>query len=53
VAWHALRHTNIALLFGVIQACNTIAMVSPWCNNGTLVNYLKECLSANPLELVS
>jgi serine/threonine protein kinase len=54
VAWHTLRHENIAQLFGVIQSCNTIAMISPWCNNGTLVEYLKEVNpSANRLELVS
>ena len=54
VAWHTLRHENIAQLFGVIQSCNTIGMISPWCNNGTLVDYLKEVNpSANRLELVS
>ncbi|OAX38704.1 kinase-like protein [Rhizopogon vinicolor AM-OR11-026] len=40
VAWHRLRHSNIAQLYGVIQSPNSIAMVSPWCNNGTLTRYL-------------
>lgn len=54
VAWHALRHPNIAQLFGIIQSCNTIAMISPWCANGNLLNYLKEVDPlANRLELVS
>ena len=42
VAWHTLRHDNIAPLFGVVQSCDTIAMISPWCDNGTLIHYLKE-----------
>ncbi|EGN97419.1 hypothetical protein SERLA73DRAFT_75104 [Serpula lacrymans var. lacrymans S7.3] len=42
VAWHRLHHPNIAQLFGAIQSMNTIAMVSPWCNNGTIIHYLEK-----------
>ncbi|KAF7971576.1 hypothetical protein HWV62_20828 [Athelia sp. TMB] len=42
VAWHSLRHENIAQLFGVIQSFDTIAMISPWCDNGTLTHYIKD-----------
>ncbi|KIJ67231.1 hypothetical protein HYDPIDRAFT_148722 [Hydnomerulius pinastri MD-312] len=41
VAWHRLQHPNIAPLYGVIQSVNTIAMVSPWCNNGTIMQYIQ------------
>ncbi|KAG1744958.1 kinase-like domain-containing protein [Suillus paluster] len=41
VAWHRLHHSNIAQLYGVAQSPNSIAMVSPWCNNGTLTHYLE------------
>ncbi|KAG6334576.1 hypothetical protein ID866_4513 [Astraeus odoratus] len=41
VAWHRLQHPNIALLYGVVQSANGIAMVSPWCNNGTIMQYLE------------
>ncbi|KAH7886676.1 kinase-like domain-containing protein [Phlebopus sp. FC_14] len=41
VAWHRLQHANIAPLYGVIQSANTIAMVSPWCNNGTIIQYIQ------------
>ncbi|EIW77962.1 kinase-like protein [Coniophora puteana RWD-64-598 SS2] len=41
-AWHRLQHPNIAQLFGVIQSMSTIAMVSPWCNNGTIMHYLEK-----------
>lgn len=41
IAWHRLQHPNIAPLYGVIQSANSIAMVSPWCNNGTIMQYLE------------
>ncbi|KAF9221082.1 kinase-like protein [Gyrodon lividus] len=41
VAWHRLQHPNIAPLCGVIQAVNSIAMVSPWYNNGTIMEYIQ------------
>jgi serine/threonine protein kinase len=53
IAWHTLHHQNIAQLYGVIQSCDTIAMISPWCNNGTLIDYLEVNPSVNRLELVS
>jgi len=53
VAWHRLQHPNIAKLHGVIQHSNTIAMVSPWCENGTICYYLKEVNpTADRLKLV-
>ncbi|TDL14291.1 kinase-like protein [Rickenella mellea] len=42
LAWHRLEHPNIAPLYGVMQLPSTLAMVSPWCDNGTIVKYLKE-----------
>ncbi|KZP22879.1 kinase-like protein [Athelia psychrophila] len=54
VAWHSLRHDNIAQLFGVIQSFDTIAMISPWCDNGTLIHYIKDVnASADRLALLA
>ncbi|KAG8215780.1 kinase-like domain-containing protein [Butyriboletus roseoflavus] len=40
-AWHRLQHANICPLYGVIQSVHSIAMVSPWCNNGTIMQYIQ------------
>ncbi|KAF9242817.1 kinase-like domain-containing protein [Melanogaster broomeanus] len=53
VAWHRLQHPNIAPLYGVMQAVNSIAMVSPWCNNGTIMEYIqREDIRADRLALL-
>ncbi|KAI6008736.1 kinase-like domain-containing protein [Pisolithus orientalis] len=41
IAWYRLQHPNIAPLYGVIQSANSMAMVSPWCKNGTIMHYLE------------
>ncbi|PPQ99375.1 hypothetical protein CVT24_009205 [Panaeolus cyanescens] len=41
VAWHRLSHRNVSQLFGVYQSPTSIAMVSQWCENGTMPSYLK------------
>ncbi|KAH8109534.1 kinase-like protein [Phellopilus nigrolimitatus] len=41
-AWYRLDHPHVAKLYGVVQLPNSLAMVSPWCENGTVVKYLKE-----------
>lgn len=54
LAWHRLDHPHIARLYGVMQMPNTLAMVSPWCEYGTIVAYLKEKdPGADRLQLVS
>ncbi|KAG6371060.1 hypothetical protein JVT61DRAFT_10597 [Boletus reticuloceps] len=40
-AWYRLQHRNICPLYGVIQSVYSIAMVSPWCNNGTFMQYIQ------------
>ncbi|TCD63007.1 hypothetical protein EIP91_006099 [Steccherinum ochraceum] len=42
LTWHRLRHPHIAPLYGIVQLPHHLAMVSPWCTNGTVVHYLKE-----------
>ncbi|THH05918.1 hypothetical protein EW145_g4447 [Phellinidium pouzarii] len=41
-AWYRLEHPHVAKLYGVMQHSNSLAMVSPWCENGTIVKYLRE-----------
>ncbi|THH31206.1 hypothetical protein EUX98_g2985 [Antrodiella citrinella] len=40
--WHRLRHPHIASLYGIVQLPHHLAMISPWCDNGTVVHYLKD-----------
>ncbi|KAH0835653.1 kinase-like domain-containing protein [Lanmaoa asiatica] len=52
-AWHRLQHANICPLYGVIQSVHSIAMVSPWCNNGTIMQYIqREDVHADRLTLL-
>ncbi|KAG5634625.1 hypothetical protein H0H81_001333 [Sphagnurus paluster] len=53
VAWHRLCHRNINQLFGIVQFQNSIGMVSPWCDNGTLCHYLKGNKDADRLGIVN
>ncbi|KAF8063413.1 kinase-like domain-containing protein [Lyophyllum atratum] len=52
IAWHRLCHRNISQLFGIVQFKNSIGMVSPWCENGTMYEYLKGNTTANRLDLL-
>ena len=52
VTWKRLSHPNILELYGVTMNDNEYAMVSPWMDNGTIVNHVREDLEANPLKLV-
>ncbi|KAL0948376.1 hypothetical protein HGRIS_010958 [Hohenbuehelia grisea] len=53
IAWYRLRHPNISRFYGVIQTPNTIAMVSPWCDYGTITHYLKAHPSVNRFRLLA
>lgn len=52
IAWHKLCHRNISQLFGIVQFHSSIGMVSPWCENGTICQYLKGNITADRLDLV-
>lgn len=53
-AWHRLDHPHVAKLHGIMQLPQTLAMVSPWCDNGTVIKYLRETKpNANRMQLVS
>lgn len=53
VAWHRLQHPNVAPLFGIFQSQNMIAMVSPWCSNGTIMEYIeRDDVRSDRLELL-
>ncbi|CAL1715900.1 unnamed protein product [Somion occarium] len=42
LTWYRLRHPHIIQFYGIVRWPQTLAMVSPWCKNGTVVQYLKE-----------
>lgn len=52
VAWHKLCHRNVSQLIGVVQFDDSIGMVSPWCDNGTISHYLKNHSQANRMSLI-
>lgn len=55
IIWGQLQHPNILPFYGVYHlndAEERICLVSPWMENGTLVDYLKACPDANRLLLV-
>ncbi|RDB21804.1 Serine/threonine-protein kinase STY8 [Hypsizygus marmoreus] len=52
IAWHRLCHRNVSQLFGIVQFQNSIGMVSPWCEHGTICHYLKVNTNANRLNII-
>ncbi|ESK95443.1 hypothetical protein Moror_997 [Moniliophthora roreri MCA 2997] len=50
--WHQLCHRNLASLYGLVKRANSVGMVSPWCDNGTLCHYVKRNPSTNRLKLL-
>ena len=52
VAWKALRHPNVLSLTGVTMADNRFVMASEWMKNGNIIDFLKDKLDADRLELV-
>ncbi|KAG9097001.1 hypothetical protein FS749_007303 [Ceratobasidium sp. UAMH 11750] len=40
-AWSRLKHENVQELLGLVQFRGCMAMVSPWMDNGTLLDYIK------------
>ncbi|EDR06033.1 uncharacterized protein LACBIDRAFT_302344 [Laccaria bicolor S238N-H82] len=53
IAWHRLCHRNVSQLFGIVHLSQSIGMVSPWCEHGTLCNYLEHFPSVNRLRLLA
>ena len=52
ITWKRLSHPNILELIGVTMDEKEYSMVSPWMENGNIVEFLREDLQANPLKLV-
>ncbi|THU83993.1 kinase-like protein [Dendrothele bispora CBS 962.96] len=52
ITWHQLCHRNLATLFGIIQDLNGVGMVSLWCENGTVTEFLKKYPGKDRLRLV-
>ncbi|KAG9122748.1 hypothetical protein FRC07_000739, partial [Ceratobasidium sp. 392] len=50
-AWSRLEHKNVLKLFGLAQFQNRLAMVSPWMDKGTLLQYIKHNPATNRYEL--
>ncbi|KAJ3995640.1 kinase-like domain-containing protein [Lentinula boryana] len=52
LTWHQLCHRNLATLYGIMQSSTSIGMVSAWCDNGTISNYLEKKPEADRLKLI-
>jgi len=52
ITWKRMSHPNILELIGVIMDDKEYGMVSPWMDNGNIVEFLREDLQANPLKLL-
>ena len=52
VTWKRLSHPNILELIGVMADEKKCSMVSPWMENGSIVEFLRGNSQANPLKLV-
>ncbi|CAE6495386.1 unnamed protein product [Rhizoctonia solani] len=51
--WLKHRHANVLEIFGLALFRNHIALVSPWMENGTVLNYVKKQPTADRLNLCS
>jgi serine/threonine protein kinase len=52
ITWKRLSHPNILELIGVMIDEKQYSMVSPWMENGNIIDFLRENHQANPLKLV-
>ncbi|KAG8784728.1 hypothetical protein FRC12_018340 [Ceratobasidium sp. 428] len=51
--WSRLQHRNILELLGLAQFRDQMAMISPWMDQGTLLQYLGRNPAADRYQLVS
>lgn len=51
--WKNARHPNVLLFIGVWEANNTIYLVSPWLDGGTVMAYLNTHSDADRTKFVS
>ncbi|KAG8768236.1 hypothetical protein FRC12_005694, partial [Ceratobasidium sp. 428] len=49
--WSQLEHKNIVQLLGLVEFRGQVAMVSPWMDNGTLLDYIKRNPTADRYHL--
>ncbi|KAF9267178.1 kinase-like protein [Marasmius fiardii PR-910] len=50
--WHQLSHRNLATLYGLVQTSTSVGMVSLWCDNGTICQYIKKDSRVDKLQLL-
>jgi len=51
ITWKRLSHPNVLELIGVMMDDKEYTMVTPLMKNGTIVDFLRNNLQANPLKL--
>ena len=52
VLWKQLAHKNVLPFLGVSRDIDGFCLISPWMNNGTIMEYTRDNPQINPLELV-
>ncbi|GAB1527421.1 hypothetical protein RhiTH_010596 [Rhizoctonia solani] len=51
--WSKYRHPNIVETYGIVHFRGAIALVAPWMDNGTVMEYVKKRPDTNRLKLCS
>ncbi|KAF8906062.1 hypothetical protein CPB84DRAFT_1844704 [Gymnopilus junonius] len=51
--WRELKHPNVVPLYGVVYIAEDLYTVSPWMDNGTVVDYVKKSPSADRMKLLT
>ncbi|CAA7267623.1 unnamed protein product [Cyclocybe aegerita] len=50
--WRELDHPNVVPLYGIVHISDELYSVSPWMNNGTIMNYVKRSPQVDRLKLL-
>ncbi|KAK2464978.1 hypothetical protein APHAL10511_003054 [Amanita phalloides] len=52
IAWHRLCHRNVSQLYGLVQTSQSFGMVSPWCESGTIIEYVRANSAVDKMKLL-
>ena len=53
VAWKYVSHPNVLPFLGVSHSLLSFSIITPWLQNGNIIEYIQKHRGANRLELVS
>jgi len=53
VGWKYVSHPNVLPFLGVSETLFSFSLISPWLQNGNIIEYIRKHREANRLQLVS